>query len=96
MTSPLEPDAGAAPATAPTPPTSQPTTPAVRPEHPARSGPRTGTVLWGVIVLGLGLLVVATAAGYAIDLQLAAIVGLVVAGVALLLAAVVGAARGRR
>lgn len=65
------------------------------PQSPPRPdrGPRATTVLWGVLVVAAGVLLVITATGMAIDVQLAVIIGLSAAGVALLVATVVGALR---
>lgn len=52
------------------------------------SGPRTGTIVWGVILTLLGLGVIGVGLGLRVDLQLALIVLLAVAGVGLLLKAV--------
>ncbi len=67
--------------------------PAARPEQP--SGPRTGTIVAGLVLVLLGLGVVAVGAGATLDLQAALIVLLVVAGAALLVGAVLGARRSR-
>lgn len=48
-------------------------------------GVKVGTLVWGLIVALLGAGVLAVAAGYTIDVQLAAIVLLIAAGVGLIL-----------
>jgi len=50
-----------------------------------RTGVRVGTVVWGLIVALVGLGVVLVAAGYTIDVQLAAIVLLIAGGAGLIL-----------
>lgn len=52
------------------------------------TGPRTGTIVWGVILALLGLGVIGIGLGLRVDLQLALIVLLAVGGVGLLLKAV--------
>jgi len=54
---------------------------------PARSGPRVGTVVWGIILLLLGLGVLGVGAGLTVDLQAALIALLALAGVGLLVKA---------
>ncbi|WP_413452207.1 hypothetical protein AA0Y32_11980 [Georgenia phoenicis] len=51
------------------------------------SGPRVGTVVWGIILLLLGLGVLAVGAGVTVDLQAALIALLALAGVGLLVKA---------
>lgn len=78
----------------PDPPQPQPG--AVTP--PAREiarGPRPGTVVWGLIVVAVGILSIVAATGVDLDLELTAIVGLAAAGVLLLVTAVVSSARHR-
>ncbi|GIG39085.1 hypothetical protein [Cellulomonas phragmiteti] len=61
-----------------------------------RTGVRVGTVAWGLIVVLVGVGVLIVAAGYTIDVQLAAIVLLIAAGVALIVGPLVqGLRRGR-
>lgn len=63
---------------------------------PRERGPRVSTVLWGaLILLASAYLLFPLVFGAPIDLQLAVIVALAVAGGALLLAAIVGAIRRR-
>ena len=61
-------------------------------DHPTviieETGPRTGTIVWGVILALLGLGIIGIGLGLRVDLQLALIVLLAVAGVGLLLKAV--------
>lgn len=65
-----------------------------RPEH--RPGVRVGTVVWGLIVGLVGVGVLLVAAGYTIDVQLAAIVLLIAAGVGLILGPLVQGMRRSR
>lgn len=51
---------------------------------PARNGPRVGTVVWGIILLVLGLGVLGVGAGLTVDFQAALIALLALAGVGLL------------
>ncbi|NUU18172.1 hypothetical protein HP550_13025 [Cellulomonas humilata] len=57
---------------------------------------RVGTVVWGLVIAAIGVGLLAWAAGVAIDLQLAMIVLLAVAGTALLVGSIVSGARARR
>ncbi|MCC2335866.1 hypothetical protein [Cellulomonas wangsupingiae] len=67
---------------------------APRTQH--RPGVRVGTVVGGLIVVLLGAGVLLVAAGYTVDVQLAAIVLLIAAGVGLILGPLVqGLRRGR-
>ncbi|GMA32217.1 hypothetical protein [Litorihabitans aurantiacus] len=59
-------------------------------------GPRPGTVIWGLLVIAVGVLTIVASTGISLDLELAAIIGLAAAGGLLLLTAVLGAARARR
>ncbi|MBD7918406.1 hypothetical protein H9657_08965 [Cellulomonas sp. Sa3CUA2] len=52
---------------------------------PQRAGVRVGTVVWGLIIALVGAGVLLVAAGYTIDVQLAAIVLLIAAGLGLIL-----------
>ena len=65
------------------------------PEREIARGPRPGTVVWGLIVVAVGILSIVAATGVDLDLELTAIVGLAAAGVLLLLTAVISAARHR-
>jgi len=82
-------------AAAPTPPTAPPTPPATPLPLPEDRGPRAGTVVWGLVVAAVGIGILALAAGAEIDGQLALIVLLAAAGVALLVGSVVSSARRR-
>ncbi len=64
--------------------------------EPEDRGPRAGTVVWGLIVAAVGILVLAVAAGVRIDFQLALIILLGAAGVALLVGSVLTAGRRKR
>jgi len=73
---------------------------APQPPEPPRTGSRptvrVGTVVWGLIVALIGVGVLLVAAGYTVDVQLAAIVLLIAAGVGLILGPLVqGLRRGR-
>ncbi len=61
-------------------------------QHPAprSTGPRVGTIVWGIILVLLGLGVVGVGLGMTIDLQAALIALLVLAGAGLLVKALVG------
>ncbi|WP_263121066.1 hypothetical protein, partial [Cellulomonas sp. RIT-PI-Y] len=59
------------------------------------TGPRAGTVIWGLIVVAVGAAILASAAGLHIDFQLAFIGLLAVAGVALLVSSLANAVRRR-
>ncbi|WP_407318882.1 hypothetical protein UQW22_00385 [Isoptericola halotolerans] len=61
-----------------------------------RSGPRTTTIVWGLIVVAIGIGLLATTAGATIDLELAAILLLGVAGLLLVVGSVAGSMRRRR
>ncbi len=61
-----------------------------------RTGPRTGTIVWGFLVVAVGIGVLAQAAGARIDVELATILLLGVAGALLVLGSLLGAARRRR
>ncbi|WP_069388239.1 hypothetical protein [Cellulosimicrobium cellulans] len=69
----------------------EPSTETVRPPR----GPRVGTIVWGFVVLAFGAAVLATALGAHVDLGLAAIVVLAVAGVTLVVGSVAVGARRR-
>lgn len=62
--------------------------------RPSR-GPRVGTVVWGFLVVACGAAVLASALGAQVDLGLAAIVVLAVAGVTLVVGSVAVGARRR-
>ncbi|RPF22782.1 hypothetical protein [Myceligenerans xiligouense] len=66
---------------------------AARPAPP--QGPRVGTVVWGLVVLAIGLGILAAAAGARIDVSLAAILLLGGAGVALVAGSIVSSFRRR-
>lgn len=66
------------------------------PVDPPRRRLRVGTVVWGLIIAAIGVGLLAWAAGVAIDLQLAMIVLLAVAGTALLVGSIVSGARSAR
>lgn len=70
-------------------------TPVAPVERPER-GPRVGTVVWGLVLAVLGVGVLAWAGGRHIDVDVAAIVLVAGAGVALLVGSIVSGARRRR
>lgn len=82
---------GSVPAAADPGPGGEPSTEAARPPR----GPRVGTIVWGFVVLAFGAAVLATALGAQVDLGLAAIVVLAVAGVTLVVGSVAVGARRR-
>ena len=92
----VEPQPASAPATsapaasAPYPPASAGTGTA-----PARPPVRIGTIVWGLVIAAIGVLVLALAAGATIDSGLAVIGLLAGSGIALLIGALVSAARRR-
>ncbi|PWD50394.1 hypothetical protein C8046_06755 [Serinibacter arcticus] len=86
----------------PTPPASSdpfgpgaPPTATPEPPREIAHGPRPGTVVWGLIVIGAGIVAIVAATDVALDLELTAIVGLAVAGALLLVTALVSSARHR-
>ncbi|GAB4084292.1 hypothetical protein GCM10028784_09220 [Myceligenerans cantabricum] len=87
------------PATAPGAAPAAPVQAAQRPYTPTppapQYGPRVGTVVWGLVVLAVGLGVLAAAAGARIDFGLAAILLLGGAGVALVAGSIVSSFRRR-
>ncbi|MCR6704147.1 MAG: hypothetical protein NVV66_05480 [Cellulomonas sp.] len=64
-------------------------------ERPER-GPRVGTVVWGLVLAVLGVGVLAWAGGRRIDVDVAAIVLVAGAGVALLIGSIISGTRRRR
>jgi len=87
----VDPQPASAPATsAPYPPASAGTGTA-----PARPPVRIGTIVWGLVIAAIGVLVLALAAGATIDSGLAVIGLLAGSGIALLIGALVSAARRR-
>ncbi|MBD8078301.1 hypothetical protein [Cellulosimicrobium arenosum] len=79
----------------PQPPATEPGRPAPAATSGRSRGPRVGTIVWGFVVVALGGAVVASALGADVDMGLAAIVVLAVAGVTLVLGSVVSGARRR-
>ncbi len=67
------------------------------PQRPlVRSGPRTGTIVWGFLVVAVGVGLLAQSAGARIDVELGAILLLGAAGALLVLGSLLSAARRRR
>ena len=62
---------------------------------PAPRGPRVATVVWGFVIVALGAVVLAVALGAQVDLGLAAIAVLAVAGVTLVIGSIAASARRR-
>ena len=58
-------------------------------------GVRVGTVVWGLVVVAVGVLLAAVAAGVVFDVQLAVITTVALAGVALVVGSLVSAGRRR-
>ncbi|MDR1799414.1 MAG: hypothetical protein LBR19_05980 [Bifidobacteriaceae bacterium] len=91
---PYQPQPGAAPAgPAPAP---YLVTQAPPPPAPVKTGPRLGAIIWGFIVIALGLWAIAVAKGFMIDGQLALIVMLGGAGAALIVSALIAATKRSR
>ncbi|ACQ81280.1 hypothetical protein Bcav_3036 [Beutenbergia cavernae DSM 12333] len=67
-------------------------TPPVAPVLRSR-GPRPGTVVWGLVIMAVGIVLIAIASGARIDLQLTFIVLLTGAGLALLIGALLAGRR---
>jgi hypothetical protein len=97
----VEPQPASAPAaSAPYPPASAASAPyppasAGTGTAPARPPVRIGTIVWGLVIAAIGVLVLALAAGATIDSGLAVIGLLAGSGIALLIGALVSAARRR-
>lgn len=70
-------------------PTVAPTT-----EAPVRRGVRVGTFVWGLVIVAVGIGVLALSAGYTLDVELALIVLLGVAGAAMLVGSLLKGRRG--
>ena len=90
--------AGMPAAATPPPPTydrpaTTPVLPAAQPLPPERQGIRVGTVVWGLVVAAVGLGLVAFASGVVFDVELAFIILVAAAGVALLAGTLLGARR---
>jgi hypothetical protein len=71
--------------------------PGEMPPTPPREhrSPRTSTIVWGFIVLAVGIVTISVAAGAALDLGLVLIWLLAAAGAVLVVASLAGAARRR-
>jgi len=63
---------------------------------PVRRGPRVATIVWGFVIIAFGAVVLAAAMGARVDMGLAAILVLAVAGVTLVVGSIVSGARRRR
>ncbi|MBK5250010.1 MAG: hypothetical protein JJE50_11395 [Actinomycetales bacterium] len=70
-------------------------TPSSAPATRVPTGPRVGTIVWGLILALIGVGAVAVGAGVQLDLQAALIALLVVAGISLLVGAIATSARQR-
>jgi hypothetical protein len=67
------------------------------PEPPPRPrGPRVATIVWGFVIVAFGAVVLAAAMGARVDMGLAAILVLALAGVTLVVGSIVSGARRRR
>jgi len=84
--------APAAPAPTPTPAAAGPADPSVTAREP-RPGIRVGTVVWGFVIAVIGAGILAAVGGASIDVQLASIIVLACAGVAMLVGSLVNGAR---
>ena len=67
--------------------------PAVTPERAPRRAVRIGTIVWGLIVAAVGAGVLTVVAGYRVDVQLAAIVLLILGGLGIILGPLVQGVR---
>lgn len=65
------------------------------PKPLVKTTPRTGTIVWGFIILAIGIGAISVAAGATLDVTLAMIWLLAAAGAVLVVASIVGAARRR-
>ena len=63
---------------------------------PGEARPRAGTGIWGLLFVTIGIVSIVKVTGGQVDVELLAIGGLAVAGLALLLTAVIGSRRSRR
>jgi len=61
-----------------------------------KTTPRTGTIVWGFVILAIGVGVLSVAAGASLDVGLAMIWLLAAAGAVLIVASIAGTARRRR
>lgn len=57
---------------------------------------RVATIVWGAILIAVGIGIIAIAAGATIDVELALIVGLAVAGLALVIGSTIASMRRRK
>lgn len=63
---------------------------------PEKRAPRAGTIVWGAVLVTVGVMLVISGQGFSIDPQTVAIFALAGAGVLLLTAALISGARGRK
>ena len=80
---------------APTEPTGHIRVTAATPQPEPRTAPRVGTVVWGLVIAAVGVGLLSVAWGAHLDAELALIVLLGAAGVALLVGSLVGMRRSR-
>ena len=76
-------------------PAYEPVTWTAPPKPLVKTTPRTGTIVWGFIILAIGIGAISVAAGATVDITLAMIWLLAAAGAVLVVASIVGAARRR-
>jgi len=102
---PTAPASASAPAPAPAPAMVPTPASAPAPAQPAwtpppaplvKTTPRTGTIVWGFVILAIGVGVLSVAAGASLDVGLAMIWLLAAAGAVLIVASIAGTARRRR
>lgn len=67
-----------------------------RPHRPARPRTRVSTVVWGLVLIGIGAQLLAVAAGLSVDLELTSIGLLTLAGLGLLIGSVTSGLHHRR
>lgn len=95
MTSPYEPQGTPEPQRAPEPQPAEPGT-QFTPDsglEQRRPAIRLGTIVWGAVLVAIAVGILALAAGATIDFELTAIVGLVIAGLALVIGSAITAGR---
>lgn len=74
-------------------PVDAPTAVGTTPSEPVHSGPRITTIVWGLVIAAVGAGLLAVALGVAFDLELAVIILIAGAGVALVLGSIVRSRR---
>ncbi|MDR2114349.1 MAG: hypothetical protein LBO75_03610 [Bifidobacteriaceae bacterium] len=78
-----------------TSPLTAPSTPGPQPPAPAtvKTGPRLGVVIWGLLIALVGVWVIAASMGFSVDSRLALIILLALAGLTLVVTALIAALR---